>query len=270
MTDTTTSSSNAQLTLIRLFSQLRLIAITSMVLFAPAASALEFQCEAPGDIRYLRVDIPGEEHLCEVSVKYENTGAQRVIWHAQNDSLFCSARAYELRDKYENLWNFNCATWPDRNGIDKLSASQRNILDRQLISLIERGKRSSPTFKVNAVKAVASSPLDAQASTLALQFFLSIGDLTQIIIDETSSWEVFATFDNLATLVESESPLNTALIESISDGGVLSINTTVDNDSKIKCYGNQLMTVEPGNRLTPRSAHRYICNSSSLTIEDQG
>ena len=266
MTDTTTHASNTQLLTIRVFAIVGVFAST--LLMAPVASALEFQCEVPGDVRYLRVDIPGDEHLCEVSVKYEYTGERRVMWHADNDSLFCSARAYELRDKYEDTWNFNCTNWPDRDGIDKLSASQRAILDQQLKALIDQGKNSTQPFKVNAVRAVASTPLDAQEGTLALQFFLSTGDLTQIIFDETSSWEVFATFDDLATHVNSDSPLSTALIESISDSGALSINTTVINGSNLNCHGNQVMMVEPGNRLTPRSAHQYLCEPSPTAAKD--
>jgi len=267
MMDTTINSSKAHLLTSTVLAFLGVYAST--LLFAPVASALEFQCEVQGDIRYLRVDIPGEEHLCEVSVKYEYTGERRVMWRAENDTTFCSARAYELRDKYESKWNFKCTTWPDRDGVDQLSANQRAILDKQLISLIEQGKKSTPTFKVNAVKAVASTPLDAEAGTIALQFFLSTGDLTQIIIDETSSWEVFATFNDLVTHVNSDSPLSAALIESISDRGALSISTTVSNGSELNCYGNQLMMVEPGNRLTPRTAHRFVCEPSPLVSKDE-
>jgi len=267
MTDIATTASNHQHPPERVFAVLLLLVCA--MLTPPAVKALEFQCEVPGDIRYIRVDIPGEEHLCEVSVKYEYTGERRVMWHAENDTLFCSARAYELRDKYENSWNFNCATWPDRDGVDQLSASQRVILDEQLKSLIEQGQNSTPAFKVTAVKAVASTLLDAQAGTLALQFFLTNGDLTQIIIDEKSSWEVFATFNDLATHVISDLSLSTAFIESISDSGALSVNTTSAGESEFYCHGNQVLLVEPGNRLTPRSEHRSICEASPLAATGQ-
>lgn len=268
MTDKIRNAADAQLLSRRALALVGVIACAVFV--TPAAYALEFQCETADDVRYLRVDIPGETHLCEVSVKYDYTSGHRVLWHADNDTLFCSARAYELRDKYENLWNFNCTLWPDRDGVDKLSANQRAILDTQLKTLIKQGQTATPAYTVNAVKAVASTPLDAQAGTLALQFFLSTGDLTQIIIDETSSWKVFASFDDLATHVNSDSPLSTAFIESITDSGTLSVSTRTSNDSNLHCYGNQLLMVEPGNLLKPLSAHRSVCEPRSSALADPG
>ncbi len=266
MTDTTKHDIKKKQSLSRVLTTAGLASY--LLLISPFATALEFRCEASGDIRYLRVDIPGKQHLCEVSVKYEYTGEHRVIWNAQNDSLFCSARAYELRDKYEDKWNFNCTTWPDRDGIDKLSASQRSILDKQLISLIKQGQDATPRFTVNAVKAVASTPLDNSAGTLALQFFLSGGDLTQIIVDNTRSWNVFATFEDLAAHIDSESPPATALVDAITDGGALSINTTMDDGNDQRCHGNQVLLVKPDNQLSPRSAHRTVCEPElSLVTE---
>ncbi|MFK7854174.1 MAG: hypothetical protein AB8B79_08685 [Granulosicoccus sp.] len=267
MTDQTKHTAPTSIFRITLSTLLGAIAAT--LLSIPAANALEFQCQVPGDVRYIRVEIPGENHLCEVSVNYEYTGESKVMWHAQNDSLFCSARAYELRDKYEKNWDFACTKWPDRDGVDKLSASQRAILDSQLKALIEQGKESTPAFTVKAVKAVASTPLDNQAGTLALQYFLSTGDLTQIIIDESSSWEVFATIENLATHLDSDSPVSSALIDSISDSGALAIRTQLSNSSEMYCHGNQVLMVKSDNQLTPRTAHRYICESTSLTSTDQ-
>lgn len=267
MTDQTKHTHATSFFSITLFTLLGTIAAT--LISVPAAIALEFQCQVPGDVRYLRVAIPGKNHLCEVSVEYEYTGERRVMWHAENDSLFCSARAYELRDKYENNWDFSCTKWPDRDGVDKLSASQRAILDIQLKALIQQGKESTPTFTVKAVKAVASTPLNNQAGALAIQYFLSTGDLTEIIFDESGSWEVLATFKDLATRVDSDLPISSALIDSISDSGALAIRTQVSNDSDMHCRGNQVLVVNPNSQLTPRTSHRYICEAAALNTTDQ-
>ncbi len=234
------------------------------------AYALEFECQAPGDTRYLRVDIPGEERLCEVSVKYQLTGERRVMWYAENDTLFCSAKAYELREKYENLWNFKCSNWPDTDGIDKLSPSHRAILDVQLKSLITQGRQSAEPFEVSAVKATASTPLDQQPGTLALQFFLTTGDVTQIIVSDGLSWEVFATIDNLAEKITGDANVTTALIENISDSGALEISTTVADGATNACYGNQVLMVQPDSNVSVRTVHRYICDSANARDNDPG
>lgn len=121
-----------------------LILLASTFIYQSSAQALEFQCEAAEDVRFLKVNIPGQEHLCEVSVTHERNNLREVQWHARNDTLFCSAKAYELRDNYENLWGYNCTAWPDRDGIDPLSPRQRLILDQRLKAPIAEGKNSAP------------------------------------------------------------------------------------------------------------------------------
>jgi len=110
--------------------------------------------------------------LCEVTVTNQ-LGERRVLWYANHDSLYCSAKAYELRDKYEDQWKFDCVNWPDRDGIDQLSARHRSILDTQLQSLNARGASAKKPYGVAAVKAAASTPVNEKAGTLALQFFLA-------------------------------------------------------------------------------------------------
>ncbi len=118
------------------------IGLTLLMILPSLSYALEFQCELNGDVRQLSVLIPGEQHLCEVRVDYESTGVHKVMWHADNDSLFCSAKAYALIGKYETQWGFSCAKWPDRDGVDELSATQRSILDLQLKKRMTFGERA--------------------------------------------------------------------------------------------------------------------------------
>lgn len=232
------------------------------------ALALEFQCQVPGDTRYLRVDIPGDGRLCEVSVNYRNTGERRVMWYADKDTLFCSAKIYELKAKYEQQWSFTCEQWPDLDGIDQLSPSNRKILDTQLKSLIEKGKNSYPLFSVIRVKAVASNLLDEQAGTLALQFFLSSGDTTQVIVNNGESWNVFSTIENLASHIASDLPVDVALISAISDSGTLEVETTIASDNLSQhCYGQQAFGTSSDNALMPKSQHRYICDKPITAVK---
>lgn len=246
----------------------RLLVVSLLFAFSLNASALEFQCETPGDVRYLRVDIPGEENLCEVSVKYTNTGERRVMWYAANDSLFCSAKAYELRDKYQNLWDFDCRRWPDRDGIDRLSPTHRGILDKQLKSLIAQGKAAAEPFQVTAVKATASTPLDGQPGMLAIQYFRSNGDLTQVISDTGDTWQVFATIDDMATHITGDAPVSTALISSVTDTGALELSTAISNNSTNSCFGKQVLMVEPGNQLRARTPHQVVCTNPDIAVGD--
>lgn len=231
--------------------------------FVTNAYALEFQCEVPGDTRYIRVDMPGEEHLCEVSVTYKETGVREVKWHASNDSLFCSARAYEMADKYENIWNYTCSSWPDRDGIDLLSPTQRLILDQRLRVLMDEGEQAEPPFIIQSIKATASTPLDKQPGKLALQFFTNNGDFTEIIDDQTYAWTVETTIVDLASQVEGDVSPEFALINAIDESSTLEVYTQlIEND--IDCYGSQLLSAigETGDT-EARSPHLYVCDSAA-------
>ncbi|MFK8076691.1 MAG: hypothetical protein AB8B84_08915 [Granulosicoccus sp.] len=236
--------------------------------FSNDVLALEFYCESPDEARYLRAEIPGSERLCEVTVNYENTGERRVLWYAEHDTLFCSAKIYALKDKYENQWNFTCEQWPDLDGIDQLSPSNRQILDTQLRAVIEKGKSANPGFKVNSVKAVASTLLDKQPGTLAIQFLLSSGDLTQVIVDDGSSWELVSTVKDLASHVSADIPVTTAFISSVSDSGALEIQTTLQSEAAQNCFGNQVIAASAQNSVNPQTSHEYICDASILAEND--
>jgi hypothetical protein len=235
------------------------------LLQAPGIQALEFQCELDNDVRYLRVDIPGEEHLCEVSVRYETTGERKVMWYADFDSLYCSARAYELSDKYRQAWGFDCISWPDRDGIDQLSPTHRGILDLQLKTLMTELEHAEKNLRVIGVRASSSTLLDSEPGFLALQFFLSDGtDRTQIIADDKPSWQVFATIDNLASQIASRTPVDSALIGAISDGATLEVITTVTDAVDRVCTGREVLMVEGDDLLSTRTAHRLVCEDGKL------
>ncbi|MBX2879945.1 MAG: hypothetical protein KTR32_08440 [Granulosicoccus sp.] len=248
------------------------LAIAILLAMSPmASSALEFQCEIPGDVRYLKVNIPGEDRLCEVRVKYEYNGQDKVVWYADNDTTFCTTRAYELREKYENTWNYTCVTWPDRDGIDNLSPAQRNILDQQLKAMIQRGKDSDTPFKVTAVKAVASTDVENTPGLMSLQFFTDTKvDYTEIIIDSVGSWNVMTTVQNLASQVESKVPLASALIHGISDTGALEVRTTAVDELQHNCFGSQVLSVAPNGDLVSKTPHQIVCHETIKQQKQEG
>lgn len=115
------------------------VALAGALVLPTALSAIEFECEQPGDRRFLRVDLPGESHLCEVSVTAGTDGERRVLWYADNDTGFCFERLEELAEKYIDEFGFECQPWPDRDGIEQLSVRQRTIVENELKTLIARG-----------------------------------------------------------------------------------------------------------------------------------
>ncbi len=183
--------------------------------------------------------------------------------HADHDSLFCSAKAYELIGKYETEWGFSCAKWPDRDGIDELSPTQRSILDLQLKKHMTTGESAEEPVTVITVKATASTPLDHEPGTLAIQYFLSDGsDHTEIINDNDTSWTVFATIDNMASQITGTEPVETALISTITDGGALEIVTTIAaDDGELYCHGKQVLMPDANSQLNPRTPHRFVCQT---------
>lgn len=257
-----------------LASNLSKIGISTAMLFMAmmgTANALEFQCELPGDTRYLKVVIPAEERLCEVTVQYENTDETKVLWHAQNDSNFCYEKAHELRKKYENTWNYTCSTWPDRDGVDKLSASQRILLDGQLKALIERGKQNSAPFEVTGVKAVASTSQNNAAGLLALQFFIDSGtDYTEIIMHDGDTWKLMATLQSLTAQIDSDSPLSSAFVHAISDTGALEIQTMVAEDPQQACLGSQVLSITADGNISAKTPHLHVCHQATAQSSSTG
>ncbi|MFK7892424.1 MAG: hypothetical protein AB8B63_16520 [Granulosicoccus sp.] len=234
---------------------------TALLQFAaPSATAQEFQCELPGDTRYITVNIPGEEHLCDVTVKYDYSNETKRLWYAQNDSSFCSSRAYELRDKYINEWKYTCTSWPDRNGVDALSESQRIIFDRQLKGLIERGESASEPFRVTGTRAIASSASDNAPPLLAFQFFLDTRpDVTEIIAENDQSWSLVTELEDLKSRLDSDTPLASALIHEISSTGALKVHTTLFDNGEEECLGSQILSISALGDIAVKTPHHVIC-----------
>jgi len=149
--------------------------IIFLILFAFAlpSLALEYECNAGSEKRFIRMELPGKKHLCEVSVTYASQ-ERSVKWYADKDSMFCSDKTNELQKKYETEWNFQCEQWPDHDGVEQLSKRQRIILDTELKSLIADGQNVPTPFLVEGLKAAASptTSIENDAELLVVQFFL--------------------------------------------------------------------------------------------------
>lgn len=242
--------------------------LAAILLSSSSANAQEFECSVPGDKRFIRLELPGQDHLCEVTVTHGDDD-RRVMWYANNETLFCSAKIYELHDKYQKEWDFTCSEWLDTGGIDKLSERHRSILDSELKSRIEEGINANPSFRITGVIAVASNPLNLEPGNLALQYFLveegssTIKDTTDIIYDDGNDWRSVATLDSLSEYIvteESNTDITSALVYEISDNGVLHVNTTSNAPSGngVSCQGNQTLLVSEQD-IEPSSPHRVVC-----------
>jgi len=247
------------------------IGLITALVFSASVQAQEFECSTEDDRRFIRLELPGQEHLCEVSVTHLNE-VREVKWYANHETLFCSAKIYELRDKYESQWGYQCSEWLDTSGIDELSERHRTILDGELKTLIKAGQNATPQFRVTGVKAVASNPLNLAPGALAVQYFMqeitatgdeTPRDMTRVIFDDGAKWRAIAQLDSLSEYVghEYSGEIASALVHGISDGGMLHVNTTLAspvNAHGQACQGVQLLLVSE-NAVALRSPHRVTC-----------
>ena len=246
--------------------------VTSLGAVLPGtASALEFECSVPGDTRFLRMDLPGEDHLCEVSVT-DAAGGRRVMWYADHETLFCSAKTYELRDRYVQTWKFDCREWPDQDGVDRLSARHRAILDLQLGALLAPDADGGPGAEVLGVRAAASTLLERSDGFLALQFMLAGDtDRVDIVLDEESGWRTVTEFDDLASRVTPLAGLSVtdAFVDAIGESGALDVTTLLardgagDTGGAAVCEGRQTLQVDTASGdVVPVGPHRYVCDEA--------
>lgn len=257
----------------------RFAAVLIALVLSNPSYALEFECSLGADNRFIRQELPGITHLCEVTVTNANN-ERRVMWYANHDSMFCSEKTLELKNKYENEWNFQCAQWPDHDGVDQLSKRHRTILDAELKFLIEQGQNAAAPYVVEGLKAAASPALETtdnndEPNTLIVQFFLhepiagATSDVTHIIRDDGLSWNTMSKIESLASHIEPNEGyiVNSALVSTVTDNGAMEIVTVLDNatdeNSDTGCYGNQTLFVQKNGELVARTPHRFVCKEAS-------
>jgi len=241
--------------------------------------ALEFECSLDEDNRFIRQELPGITHMCEVTVTNADN-ERRVMWYANHDSLFCSEKTLELKNKYEKEWGFQCAQWPDHDGVDHLSARHRTILDAELKFLIEQGQNAVTPYVVEGLKAAASPVVEksednSNTNTLVVQFFLhepktgATQDVTHVIRDDGVSWNTMTKIESLASHIEANEgyTVNSALVSNVTDNGAMEIITVLDTANSENpdkgCYGNQTLAAQKNGELIARTPHRFVCTEAS-------
>lgn len=246
------------------------IAVASL---PPSVAAVEFECSVPGDTRYLRLELPGKDHLCEVTVTMASENERRVKWYADNDSLFCSTKIEELRDKYIDLWDYQCAEWPDRIGVDNLSARHRTIVDQLLKTHLEDAATEAGSPRIDSVRVTGTPQGDGAPGMLALQLFFDNGDeALRIITDDGAAWRVLTDLDGLAGAIDEVEgyDLVGAYIESFGDTATIDVMTLLsptdsladngDTDTSAVCEGRQSFRTDSSGTLDAASPHRHLCN----------
>jgi len=249
---------------------LALVITTALAVALPSpAQALEFECVSKRDTRFIRLELPGISNLCEVTVTHANNDRD-VKWYANQDTMFCTEKTTELKNKYQDQWGYQCKTWPDHDGVSQLNRRQRIILDAELKFLIEAGKVDLTPFVVEGIKVAASQSSEYAQTTMAVQFFLhepgtgATRDVTHVIRDDGVSWNTTSKIDSLANYIDAndEYKINSALLSSVTDNGAMEVITVIDllesSNTQSGCYGNQTLAPQDG-ELVPRSPHRYIC-----------
>lgn len=271
---------------------------------AGAATATEFECEQPGDKRFLRVDLPGERHLCEVSVTAGLGSERRVLWYADNSTAFCFERLDDLVGRYVEEFGFECRAWPDREGVGGLSARQRTIVELELKEAIARGDDVAdgttaartataaaddpsveseiaeeeglpPRLAIEAIRAVASRTEEDEPAMLALQLFRSDGsDLVRVIADEGGRRRLVAGVERLVDWV---SPIEgvrvlDAVVESVADDGTVEVVTRLApaGGEGTLCSGRQALQASADEGLVARTPHRHVCTASPVASGGAG
>jgi len=238
------------------------LACAGLSVVVPGAARATLECELPDDRRQLRVELPGEDHLCEVTVTYQG-GERRVLWYADNDSLFCSAKLDELEVKYTEEWGFACGLWPGSDGIDSLAPKQRRALDRELLVRLEGDA-------VPIDVRVASASLGDEGVLIAVQWLADGSDGLSLYRDTTgmtepASWQPLAEIENLNERLPppgDDVTIERALLTGIDDAGALAITTIVGaTQPDSVCRGRQRLALDPQGELIALTPHRHACES---------
>jgi len=216
-------------------------------LAVPPVLATEYECRSDQEIRHIRVDYPGFDHLCEVSINKEG-GSRDVKWYADAASSFCSDKIVDLVKKHEDLWGFSCEQWPDYDGIDELSPRQRKFLD-ELVKSSRTTERDDAQTNGDAEKSAdllavqlfmgrvpsTSATANDDSASPALAAALAkktppMSNRVLLIRDDGKSYDTLVTQDNLNELIEINKAgytLDSAMIDQIHPNGEVDVTTLV-------------------------------------------
>ncbi len=244
-----------------------------LALASAGADAQELDCSIAGDRRHVRLELPGRDHLCEVSVTYGGSGERRVVWYAENDTVFCSERLEDLIGKYESEWGFECDRWPDASGVSGLDRITRTRLDDELRATLDGLARGDADARITGVRVVARDPGASaapapDARAYAVQFFVREGDgasRTELRLLEDSAARLVSD-DLAANLSTGAERIDSAWVESWQADGGLVVATAVRPPRSASapdepCRGNQTLRPAADGTLVPGTPHRYACGT---------
>ena len=250
--------------MLRILAQVSMLILCIGNISAPASSA-DFTCAIPGDERHLRLDIPGEEHLCEVSVTPKN-GQRKVLWYANSNTVFCSEKTTELVTKYQQQWGFQCSSWPVEDDFTLLDLAQRRRLDLSL-----RDRRSRSDNDLTGLRVIMGpAHLDGSA-LIAVQWLADDGrdDALNLFIDsgsrnDVANWETAASVQPLVSAIDTSGAIvRRALIDRIDASGAVVLSTVIESaeqpEDAPSCRGEQRFTINPDGTLNALTPHRYSC-----------
>lgn len=242
------------------------VALALISLPSPAA---DFTCTITGEVRHLQLDIPGDNHLCEVNVTPEN-GERRAVWYADNSTQFCSDKLVELVGKYENEWGFSCAAWPGDDQLAELDANERQRIDAILIE-----RRSRPDGGPTSMRTIAG-PTQANGQRLvAVQWFgqQASDDALSLFLDgvDRSAWSTLAYVENLPSIIRiDDGSVQRAFIDRIDGNGIVTLNTVIappeGATAEQRCRGEQLFSISAEGELDALTPHRYSCHTETASL----
>ena len=280
---------------------LRISVVTTTLLAAAPASATEFECSSDQETRHIRIDYPGFDHLCEVSVTKEDE-SREVKWYADSDSSFCSVKIIDLVEKHEDLWGFSCEEWPDYDGIDELSARQRKFLD-ELVKSSRTTNSNDTQYTLLGTRALvsplANDDAEKSADLLAVQLFMgrvpsgssvsqsdtdtdvsatpaiaaalaapAMSNRILLIEDDGQSYNTLATQDNLNELIEIDKAgysLDSAMIDQVFPNGEVQVTTLVsapgDDSSTLPSCFGRQRFRSADDGLLAIDEHQFVCGN---------
>lgn len=244
--------------------------IVGVSALATHARGADYTCAVSGDERHLRLDIPGEQHLCEVSVT-NGESERRVLWYADNDTMFCTDRTEELVAKYTDQWGFTCSLWPADDDMASLDRSQRRRLDRFL-----QERRSRPDGGPDAIRVAQGTAQVDGSSVIAVQWLESDArsDSLSVFLDSgqgatVADWESIAFIENLSDVISPGVAITRSLLKRIDDSGAIVLSTVLDSSSTPveapPCRGEQRFFVSDQGSLNALTPHIYSCDTDVAT-----
>lgn len=238
------------------------------------AVAAEYECILNDDIRYIRMDYPGVDNLCEVSVTTPDN-QREVKWYANGESTFCSRKLIELAGKHQNQWGFSCTEWPDRNQLDELNTRQRSIVDSLVKSVTREGKSASSPFTISGVRALAQQSDTSGAGNprkMIVQLFMDDGtprfaNRAYFVEDTTTAFDTTLVLSDIHRLVDTGGAnlaIESAVVDGFSADGTVRVTTTLSSastasDAESDCIGEQHFSLSSDNTFGPANSHRYLC-----------